>query len=256
VWLANKKIGLVLGGGASLALAHFGVLKALEERGLKPSVVAGVRAGAVGAAFYSSGISYSAMCDITKLVSWYKIITPAFMRPGLAKLNKLADIIEQSTNTEQIEDLKIPLRIVTTNLLTGEPHVHNKGRLGLIASASCSIPGLFAPVIIDGEPHVDGGLSGNLPIYALKEDELDVVIAVDPLKYCHLYKNPTTFYRVVLQAFVISLKTSSTIFCNIDRKVIKIEPKVGLVDPFDLNVFDLLEPLGYEEAGRVLDSLD
>ncbi|MCD6118445.1 patatin-like phospholipase family protein [bacterium] len=251
----KSKIGLVLAGGASLALSHLGVLRALEERGISPSVVAGVSAGSVIGALICAGIPHRELTGITKRVSWYRIITPAFMKPGLAKLDKLADFVEQNTGVKRIEDLKIPLKIATTDLATGKQAIHAKGSLGRIISASCSIPGLFAPVKLGGVPHVDGGITGNLPINSVSDiEDIDTILAVDPLKHCKLNKNPTTLYRVLVQSFVINIRTSSEFSCATEKNIIRIEPRIGFVDPFDLHVLDILEPLGYEEAVRVLDS--
>jgi len=252
----GKKIGLVLGGGGSRALTHFGVLRAFNERGIKPSIVAGASAGAVVGALYCAGLAHSQMREFRKLISWFKVASPAFAPTGLARLAKLGDIIEKRTGVERIEDLKIPFRVVTTNLVSAKPVVHRTRRLGQIISASCSIPGLFAPVMIDGEPHVDGSMSGNLPVFAIDNNEVETIFVVDPLKHARLSRNPASFYRVVVQAFVISLKNSSPTCDDNEGKVVRIEPQVGFVDPFRLNMIDRLEKLGYEEACKVLDSIE
>jgi NTE family protein len=255
VFLTDKKFGLVLGGGGSRALAHFGVLRALEERGIKPSIVAGASAGAIVGALYCAGMTSAQMCDQKRLNSWFKIATPAFALTGFARLTKLGEIIEKNTGVERIEDLEIPFRIVTTNLVTAEPVVHKSGRLGQIVSASCSIPGLFSPVLLDGEPHVDGSMSGNLPLFAFDNEEVETIIVVDPLKHCRLKRNPVTFYRIVVQAFVISLKNTSPVNKTSEESIIRIEPKVSLVDPFRFKYLDYLEKAGYEAACGVLDSV-
>lgn len=253
------KVALLLAGGASLALAHIGVFRAMEERGIKPSIVAGVSAGAVVGALIASGLPSKEIREISARVSWFRITTPAIMEPGLAKLDKLAEFIEKNCGAQKIEDLKIPMRVLTADLTTGLPVVHDKGRLGQIVSASCSVPGLFAPVKIGGVPHIDGGIVGNLPFAAIAEEtKLDFVLAVDPLRHCVLSKNPSNIYRVLMQSFLVYLKSATNLQeseLKIKPKCIhRVEPRVGLVDPFDLNVLDLLEPVGYKEAIRVLDN--
>ncbi len=253
----NPKIALLLAGGASLALAHIGVYRALEERGMRPSIVAGVSAGAVIGALIAAGLPSKEIREVSARVSWFRITTPAIMEPGLAKLDRLAEFVEKNCSCANIEGLKTRFRVVTADLTTGLPVVHEKGRLGQIVCASCSVPGLFAPVKLGGTPHIDGGIVGNMPFAAISDEkDLDCVVAVDPLKHCVLSKNPASIYRVLMQSFLIYLKSATNLQeGNLKTKqscILRVEPRVGLVDPFDLNVLDLLEPIGYSEAVRVL----
>lgn len=255
----SRKVALLLAGGASLALSHIGVYRAMEERGLKPKFIAGVSAGAVIGALIASGLPSRELREITARVSWFRITTPAIMEPGLAKLDKLAEFLEKHCGTSKLEELKIPFRVVTADLTTGAPAVHSKGRIGQIVTASCSIPGLFAPVKIGGAPHIDGGIVGNLPFAALGgAGEFDCIVAADPLRHCSLSKNPSTIYRVLMQSFLIYLKAGTNMQeiteKNSRKCLIRVEPRSGLVDPFDLHVLDLLEPIGYDEAIRSLKS--
>jgi NTE family protein len=249
-----KRFGLVLAGGASLALTHIGVFRALEERGMKPVAIAGVSAGAIVGSLIAAGMSHEELLDATAQVRWRRLVSPALRAPGLLRLDKMGKYVEERTGADNIEKLPLPMRIVTTDLATGRPVVHRKGRLGETLAASCSIPGIFSPVKLDGRMHVDGGLNGNLPLGALDDfRSLDFVIASDPVTHCELNPRPDNMYKVLLQTFLISLKATTRIPSECAHPVIRIEPRLAAIDPFNLKELHKMEPAGYEAAEMALE---
>jgi NTE family protein len=175
------RIGLALGGGAARGFAHIGVIKALEAHGIHPSLVAGTSAGAVVAALYASGMSGLQMnraalkLDEASISDW----AMPFRSRGLIKGVALENYLNTTLHDRKIEQLKIPLGIVATDLRTGEPILFQRGNTGQAVRASCSIPSLFEPVVIGDHEYVDGGLVSPVPAAFAHKMGADFVIAVD-----------------------------------------------------------------------------
>ncbi|MUP39228.1 MULTISPECIES: patatin-like phospholipase family protein [Labilibaculum] len=172
------RIGIALGGGGVRGFAHIGVLKALEEKGIRPDIISGVSAGAIVGAFIASGYTYEKTLKILKnksLMAYSKLHYPKY---GLFGLNGLKEDIQKHIKIKEIENLKIPLFITVSNLNDGRVEYIKEGDLSTYLLASASIPVLFAPVLIDGKMYSDGGLFDNLPISPLLQ-KCDVIIAVN-----------------------------------------------------------------------------
>ncbi|WP_175104300.1 patatin-like phospholipase family protein [Pararobbsia alpina] len=177
----NVRIGLALGGGAARGFAHIGVIKALEAHGIHPDLVAGTSAGSVVAALYASGMSGLQMnrtalkLDEASISDW----AMPFRSRGLIKGVALENYLNTTLHDRKIEQLKIPLGIVATDLRTGEPILFQRGNTGQAVRASCSIPSLFEPVVIGDHEYVDGGLVSPVPAAFAHKMGADFVIAVD-----------------------------------------------------------------------------
>jgi NTE family protein len=177
----DVRIGLALGGGAARGFAHIGVIKALEAHGIHPDLVAGTSAGSVVAALYASGMSGLQMnraalkLDEASISDW----AMPFRSRGLIKGVALENYLNTTLHDRKIEQLKIPLGIVATDLRTGEPILFQRGNTGQAVRASCSIPSLFEPVVIGDHEYVDGGLVSPVPAAFAHKMGADFVIAVD-----------------------------------------------------------------------------
>jgi NTE family protein len=177
----DVRIGLALGGGAARGFAHIGVIKALEAHGIHPDLVAGTSAGSVVGALYASGMSGLQMnraalkLDEASISDW----AMPFRSRGLIKGVALENYLNTTLSDRKIEQLKIPLGIVATDLRTGEPILFQRGNTGQAVRASCSIPSLFEPVVIGDHEYVDGGLVSPVPAAFAHKMGADFVIAVD-----------------------------------------------------------------------------
>lgn len=172
-------LGLALSGGTAKSMAHIGVLKALEEAGLRPDYLAGTSGGAIVAALYAAGIGVERLARIGSGVRWKHLARPAFPRLGLLNNEGVASFIEEHLGGKRFEDLDIPLRIVATDLLSGNRVVLDSGSVGRAAMASSSIPNVFQPVPWNGTLLVDGGLVEYLPVETVLEFRPDVAAAVN-----------------------------------------------------------------------------
>ncbi|MDE2401879.1 MAG: patatin-like phospholipase family protein [Burkholderiales bacterium] len=173
------RIGLALGGGAARGFAHIGVLQVLEEQGIKPDLVVGTSAGSLVAALYAAGKTPVDMGALAMNMDESTITDWMFPRRSLMKGEALAKYVRSFTGGRQIEQMRLPLGIVATDLNSGQPILFRRGDPGTAVRASSSVPGVFEPVRIAGHEYVDGGLVSPVPVKYARQMGAEVVIAVD-----------------------------------------------------------------------------
>lgn len=217
---AQPKVGLVLSGGAARGLAHIGVLKALEEQGVRIDAIAGTSMGAVIGGLYASGYSIAELEQVALTMDWRQVLSDdpprtdvPFRRKqddrdflikqrlsfrddgslglplGVIQGQNLALLLERllvrSSDIRDFDRLPIPFRAVATDIANDQKVVFRSGHLPQVIRASMSIPAVFAPVELDGRLLVDGGMVDNIPVDVAREMGVDRVIVVDigtPLK--------------------------------------------------------------------------
>jgi NTE family protein len=198
------KTGLVLGAGAARGLAHIGVLEVLEENKIQVDCIAGASIGSLVGAYYAThgeiaGCKKMAesltRTDIMRLIDFY----PA--KGALLRGEKLRLWIDKLLEGKSFSDTKIPIKIVATDLLTGEQVIFSEGKLSDAVRASISIPGIFLPYELNGRTLVDGGLVNSTPIDIAREMGAERIIAVD-LPLTKLKKAPNIF-GTLLQSYEI-----------------------------------------------------
>jgi NTE family protein len=173
------RIGLALGGGAARGFAHIGVIQVLEEAGIKPDLVVGTSAGSLVAALYASGHNGQAMGKLAEGMDEGAITDWSFPLRGVIRGEALAKFVRSSTGGRLIEQMKLPLGIVATELDNGAPILFQRGDTGLAVRASSAVPAVFQPVSIGGREYVDGGLVSPVPVRFARQMGADFVIAVD-----------------------------------------------------------------------------
>jgi len=204
------KIGLALGGGAARGFAHIGVLQVLEEEGIKPDFIAGTSAGSLVAAFYASGKTGGQLTwladamDESQLTDW----TLPFAGRGVLRGEALGKYINSQLNGLKIEDMKIPLGIVATDLQTGDGILFRRGDVATAVRASSAVPSVFEPVRIGNRDYVDGGLVSPVPVLYVKQMGAQFIIAVDISSRPEDAKTSDIF-KVLLQTFSIMGKSIS-----------------------------------------------
>ena len=207
----KPKIGLVLSGGGAKGFAHIGVLKVLEEAGIKIDYIGGTSMGAVVGGLYASGYNAAQIdsifqsTDFTKLINDFiprssknfyerrneelyalvlpfeklKIGIPEALSKGMYNYNLLSRITRNVRYVTDFNKLPIPFLCIGTNIETGKEVLLNKGNLAQAMIASSAFPSLFSPVEIDGEILVDGGVVNNYPIEEVRKLGADIIIGVD-----------------------------------------------------------------------------
>jgi NTE family protein len=207
----RPKIGLVLSGGGAKGFAHIGVLKVLEQAGVKVDYIAGTSMGAVVGGLYASGYSATQIdsifyhTDFDELLQDYiprasksfyekhndqmyaltlpfnklKIGIPIALSKGMYNYNLLSKLTHKVRHVEDFSKLPIPFLCIATDIEKGEQVILDHGYLAQAMLASSAFPSLFSPVEIDGKLLIDGGVVNNYPVEEIRKMGADIVIGVD-----------------------------------------------------------------------------
>ncbi|WP_067034924.1 patatin-like phospholipase family protein [Allomuricauda sp. CP2A] len=205
------KVGLVLSGGGAKGLAHIGVLKVIEEAGVKVDYIGGTSMGAIVGALYASGYSAQELDSIFRVTDFTKLIQdnvprgaktfyekedseryaltlpftdfsvsfPQAISGGQNIFNELVRLLFHVKDVHDFKKLPIPFLCVATNVETGQEVLLDHGYLPEAIMASGTFPSLFEPSEIDGDILVDGGVVNNYPIDKIKDLGADIIIGVD-----------------------------------------------------------------------------
>ncbi len=182
-YLRGIQIGLALGGGAARGMAHLGVLKALEQRGIYIDMLAGTSAGAL------TGVMYAAGLDPDYIVHRFKSdLQPSwFFRqlPGGGywyllykyRRNQFDSMLRRYLDHARMEQLILPMFAISVDLVEGEPLVREADDAVTSVLESINLPPLSLPIIRSGQALVDGGLLNNIPANVLVAKGCNFVIA-------------------------------------------------------------------------------
>ena len=268
---AHPKVGLVLSGGAARGLAHIGVLKALEEQGVRIDAIAGTSMGAVVGGLYASGYKVEELEQLALGIDWQQALSDApprrdvpFRRKqddrdflvkqklsfrddgslglplGVIQGQNLALLLESklahTADTRDFDQLPIPFRAVATDIASGEKVVFRRGHLPQVIRASMSIPAVFAPVELDGRLLVDGGMVDNIPLDVVREMGVDVAIVVDIGTPLRSRKQLATVVDVLNQSITLMTRRNS-------------EEQLAAVGPDDILIQPPLASYGSTDFG-------
>ncbi len=191
--LSNKAIGLVLGGGGAKGFAHLGAIKALYEEGVEIDFLGGTSAGAL----YGLTAAY---CDFDReKIDFYskdsansKLTTNDFTIPLISIMSgkKMSNYLKKMMGNTYLEDFWVGSYCVSTNYSNATSRVHDRGLAWKQIEASIAIPGIYPPVVIDHQLHVDGGVVDNLPIETMYNYPVSHIIAIS---LTQLKSNPVEF---------------------------------------------------------------
>ncbi|GJM61094.1 patatin-like phospholipase family protein [Persicobacter diffluens] len=206
----RPKIGLVLSGGGAKGLAHIGILKAMENAGIRPDYITGTSMGSLVGGLYAIGYSADEIETIVSGVDWEKVLSnkipfrnvvveekPYYNRfmidlvfdgkklslpAGVLQSQQINQLLSTLTrgvhNIESFDDFPIPFRCVASDIVKGEKVVLDSGNLALSMRASMAIPSIFTPIEMGDRILVDGGLIRNFPVDEVLEMGADYVIGV------------------------------------------------------------------------------
>jgi len=195
----KRQTALVLGGGAARGIAHIGVLKVLKRHKIPVDMVVGTSIGSIMGAVYALGISLKNIEEIALKTTLKSLADFALSKRGLLEGRNLEKIIEEVIENKGFEDLKIPLAIVATDIENGKEVIITSGDMARAIRASCSIPGIFIPVRIDGRMLVDGGLRSTVPSEAAKRIGANFIIAID-VGYCVRKGKISNIFQILFQS--------------------------------------------------------
>lgn len=197
----RPKLGVALGGGFARGIAHVGVLHTLEQHGILIDYIAGTSAGALAGMAYASGLPFEEVVKRAAALRFGIFGQWKFSWLGLASNQRLEFYPKRQLNISTFEELRIPLTIAATDLMTGEPVYFDHGPLGPPLRASCAYPGLFQPVQYEGRTLVDGFVGATVPVEAVARMGADVIIAV--FLDAEATVKPSNFTDVIGRSFTI-----------------------------------------------------
>ncbi|WJV27682.1 MULTISPECIES: patatin-like phospholipase family protein [Pseudomonas] len=285
----RPKIGLVLSGGAARGLAHIGVLKALEEQGVKIDAIAGTSMGAVIGGLYASGYKIDELEKLALGIDWQQALSDAppredipFRRKqddrdflvkqklsfrddgslglplGVIQGQNLALLLESmlahASDTRDFDKLPIPFRAVATDIASGEKVVFRKGHLPRVIRASMSIPAVFAPVEMDGRLLVDGGMTDNIPLDVARDMGVDIAIVVDIGTPLRSRQQLATVVDVLNQSITLmTRRNSEEQLASLHKSDVLIQPPLASFGVTDFGRAQEMIDAGYR-ATRILDA--
>lgn len=171
----RKDIGLCLSGGGLRAIAHIGVLKALEELKIRPAAISGTSAGAIIGSLFAYGYGADELMEIVAKETFFSRKSFRLQTSGIFKTSLLTDIYSKYLPENDFNILKIPMTIAATDISLGTEVFFSEGELYGPLLATASIPFIFPPTLIDDRVYCDGGLLNNLPIEPLLIQEKYVI---------------------------------------------------------------------------------
>jgi NTE family protein len=208
-------VAFVLSGGASLGAVEVGMLHALADEGIFPDVLCGTSVGAFNAAFVaghpgSQGIAE--LADVWRGITRRQVFPLNPLKGLLGFVGRsdhlIADapirrLVEKHLTFERLEDAPTALHVVATDVITGRDRVFSSGPAAPAILASAAIPGVFPPVVIDGRPYMDGGVTDNTPVAHAVALEPDVIFVLPTGHPCSLETAPRGALGMVLQALTV-----------------------------------------------------
>jgi NTE family protein len=192
------KIGVSLGSGSFKGICHLGFIKALEEEGIKPDVIAGSSIGAIMGALWASGKNSNEIIKIFKQMgskNFLKYISFSVSRKGIIE-PKIEEFLKEHIGTENFDDLKIKLIVMATDITNGERIKITQGSVLKAVRKSISIPGIMKPVIENDNVIIDGGVLAPLPLKELTDEKCTEIFASSLTPEDHKKILPTTFERI------------------------------------------------------------
>ena len=285
----QPKIGLVLSGGAARGLAHVGVLKALEEQGIHIDAIAGTSMGAVIGGLYASGYKIDELEKLALSIDWQEALSDSPAREDIPFRRKqddrdflvrqklsfrddgslglplgviqgqnlallLESLLAHSSDVRDFDKLPIPFRAVATDIVSGEKVVFRKGHLPQVIRASMSIPAVFAPVEINGQLLVDGGMVDNIPVDVAREMGVDLVIVVDIGTPLRGRKELNTVFDILNQSITLMTRSNSEVqLATLKSDDVLIKPSLASIGATDFGRSEEIINAGYR-ATQILES--
>lgn len=175
----KPKVALVLGAGSARGLAHIGVLQVLLENQIPFDLIVGSSMGAMIGTIYACGADIYMLDKMVAYMNTRILFDVGVPRLGFISGKRVSDFLDLLTKRKSFAELKLPVAVVATDLISGERVVIEEGLVSEAVRASISLPGIFAPIVKDDKVLVDGAVIDRLPIGVAKERGADLVVAVD-----------------------------------------------------------------------------
>lgn len=243
----NNKIGYVLSGGGARGFAHLGVLKLLEEIGLKPFAIAGTSAGAVAGALYAAGKGPEEIHKLMKNNKYFGWSSIAWMKEGIFSMESLKKALKAAIGENDFDALKIKLFVAATDINKGESVIFSRGKLFEAVIASSSVPVVFEPVKMGDKLLVDGGVLNNFPVEPLTQI-CDIIIGSYVNKMDDGMGNSSVTRAVNIIDRCFHLAISHSVYSKVNKCDVFIESPLHSFDMYDVKQADRIFDIGYKTA--------
>jgi NTE family protein len=281
----RPKIGVALGGGGALGIAHVGVLLWMERNHIPIDVISGTSMGALIAGSYATGMTADEVEDLVKHIDWnaafrgsapfsdlryrrkedklafpnrfelgfkHGIVAPSGLNSGFGLTLLLDRLFMAIPANQSFDKLPTPFRCISTDIVTGNRVEIGDGPLAEALRASAAIPGFFEPVRRNGQVLVDGGIVDNLPVESARGLGADIVIAV-VLPVASLKPDQIQGIEVLSRSFSIAIVQNER---QSEKKAqFVIEPDVGSYSSTDYRQYEVLIKKGMEAAAKNKEAL-
>ncbi len=250
----KTNLGIVFSGGGVRTLAHVGLIRLLEEQGLRPTHVAGTSAGAIVAALYAAGHSHRRILEFFRRSLLFRLPHRVMGYDGFLSTNEYSDIFRLYFRQDDFDSLHMKLYVAATDILSARCRIFSSGRLIPALLASAAYPLVFKPVEIEGRLYFDGGITNDFPVEPLSW-QCDCVVGcyVTPLKPMERsdFHNPM---RLLQRAYDVSTMTNSLGKFALCDLVLQPEELLRF-GTFDIKHADDIFEIGYLHARNKLDDL-
>ncbi len=263
--MKKQKLALVLGGGSAYGFAHVGVIRALQEFGIKPDLIVGTSMGAIVGSYYAVKGEVESFSHIIEETTPLSLLAdPGFFSFGIIKGKKIEKRLKEVFGNKKFKDCKTKLIINACDINTAENIVFKKGILRDAVRASMSIPGVFAPFVYKDRVLVDGGLVDNLPIDLVPEGYKIIAVKVTPknntvvlpLKDLNV-KNPlkrtALYFNLLSKTFSIVLSRTERHSSSKKDDVILIHPSLDEFSYSSFKEYKKIVNTGYVSAKKALE---
>jgi NTE family protein len=282
----DPKVGLVLSGGGAKGLAHIGVLKKIEEAGVRIDYIGGTSMGAIIGGLYAAGYSAHQLDSIFRAVDFDRLIQddiprsaktfyeknetdkyaitlpfegfqlrlPSGISKGQNVYNLFSRLTNHVSNIQDFSKLPIPFLCIATNIENGKAVVLEQGYLPRAISASGALPSLFSPVYIDDVVMVDGGVINNYPVDEIKKKGMDVIIGVNVQDSLHSRKNLQSALEVLNQ--INNFRTIDNMKVKRKKTDIYLKPTIEDFTVVSFNEGENIIEAGYAEATSKMNDLE
>jgi NTE family protein len=284
-------VAVVLGGGGAHAIVHLGVLEELERQQVQIDLIVGTGLGGVIGGLYASGMTTAEIREFFISTDWEDIFNPDTRREDLSYRRKRDDedflikyrvgikdgqaqlpaalipneklarlfqsAVAHTKGIQSFDELPLPFRTVTMDLLTGEEIVLDSGSLDRAMLATLTAPGTLPPVRIDGRYLVAGSLLNNIPVDVARQFGADVIIVVDVGPYLRTPEEINSVFGIVGQVSnILQRRNSAASLATLRDSDIVIRPEIGPARETDFSAFDARFTEGAEAANAVADRLE